>query len=100
MTIAPENQSRFSQHCALRAKNVQNGEGLARFDCMDLQAASGAVSNNNDGLVPESVAKLMRNIIDVCNKQKGPQELDTQDRRILMLALLNIHAAFLMLVKI
>lgn len=87
----------FSQYCALCAKNVQNREGLTRFDYTDLQAALDAVSSNNDGLVPESIVELMRNIIDVCNRKHGV--CAEYSEHVLLLTLLNINAAYLMVIK-
>lgn len=100
MTITPENRDWYAQYCNLCAANVLDKQGQVRFDFVDLSTALEAASEGRDDLVPESIDVLRANIVELCNKQKGMQELDTQDWHILMLTLLNTHAAFLMLVKI
>lgn len=87
----------FSQYCALCAKNVQNRDGLARFDFTDLQVSLDMVANDKDSLVPESVVELMRSIIDVCNRKHGP--CAEYSEHVLLLTLLNINAAYLMIIR-
>ena len=87
----------FSQYCALCAKNVQNRDGIARFDFTDLQVSLDMVANDKDSLVPESVVELMRSIIDVCNRKHGT--CAEYSEHVLLLTLLNINAAYLMIIR-
>lgn len=74
------------------AANVVDRDGNVRFRYRDLRTALDAVTSNHDEDVPQSVLQLFANIMGAL-----PQiSLDEKQERVLFLALLNCHMAYLL----
>lgn len=100
LTITPKDREWYAQFCNFCAANVLDRNNEIRFSFTDLQQALDNCSCGNDHLIPAPIITLLSNIVDAVNKQKGAVKLDDQDEHILLLTLLNIQAAYLMLVHI
>ena len=99
LSIIPKDREWYAQFCNFCAANVLDRNNELRFSFDDLSAALNNCANNNDHLIPAPIITLLSNIVDAVNKQKGTVKLDDNDEHILLLTLLNIHAAFLMLTR-
>lgn len=88
----------YAQYCNLCAANVLDKNGELRFTYETLHHALDGVNNDHYGYVAESIVELQRNIINACNKQFAANVLmDTNEGEMLLLTLLNIHAAYFMI---
>lgn len=88
-TIPPDWFRRYMNHVAA---NVVNRDGNVRFSYSELRTALDAVTSNHDEDVPQSVLQLFANIIGAL-----PQiPIDEKQERVLFLALLNCHMAYLL----
>lgn len=78
----------FAQYCNLCAANVLNKQGEIRFTQKDL--------SDRNGIVPQSVLELHRNIMTACNKQFGTAyNANNETGEILLTTLINIHTSYL-----
>lgn len=74
------------------AANVVDRDGNVRFRYRELRTALDAVTSNHDEDVPRNVLDLFANIMGAL-----PQiPLDEKQERVLFLALLNCHMAYLL----
>lgn len=82
----------FRQYMNHVAANVMDRTGSVRFRYRDLRDALDAVTSNHDERVPQSVLQLFSKIVGAL-----PQiPLDEKQERVLFLALLNCHMAYLL----
>lgn len=74
------------------AANVVDRTGNIRFRYRELRTALDAVTSNHDERVPQDVLQLFSKIVDAL-----PQiPIDEKQERVLFLALLNCHMAYLL----
>lgn len=100
LKITPADREWYASFCNMCSANVLDRNNNLRFTFTDLQQALDNCSSGNDHLIPEPIITLLANIVNAVNKQKGTVTLDDKDEHILLLTLLNIHAAYLMLTRI
>lgn len=86
----------FAQFCLQSAANVLDRNGELRFSYVQLSQSLDGCTNGDDSKIDPAVLDLFRNIVQHCNKVKGPTELSDNDEHALLLTLLNIQAAFTM----
>lgn len=78
----------FAQYCNLCAANVLNKQGEIRFKQKDL--------SDRNGVVPQPVLELHRNIVTACNKQfNAAFNADNETGELLLTTLINIHTSYL-----
>lgn len=82
----------FRQYMNHVAANVVDRAGNMRFRYHELRTALDAVTSNHDEQVPQDVLQLFSKIVGVL-----PQiPIDEKQERVLFLALLNCHMAYLL----
>ena len=82
----------FRQYMNHVAANVVDRTGNIRFRYHELRTALDAVTSNHDEQVPQDVLQLFSKIVGVL-----PQiPIDEKQERVLFLALLNCHMAYLL----
>lgn len=100
LKITPSDREWYASFCNMCSANVLDRNNEVRFSFTDLQQALDNCSCGKDDLIPEPIITLLSNIVNAVNKQKGTVYLDDKDEHILLLTLLNIHAAYLMLIHL
>lgn len=87
----------FTTYCQNAAANVLDKDGKVRFNYIELRDSLNAASEHRaEGVVP-AILKLHDNIINLCDSRCSKQMKEDNDEYVLLLTLLNIHAAYLML---
>lgn len=82
----------YRQYMSHVAANVMDRDGNVRFTYKQLRGALDAVTSNHNEDVPEDVLRLFANIINAL----PPITLSDRAERVLFLALLNCHMAYLL----
>ena len=82
----------FRQYMNQVAANVVDRDGNVRFRYHDLRTALDAITTDHEESVPQNVLQLFANIMGVLPHIP----LDEKQERVLFLALLNCHMAYLL----
>lgn len=98
MTPAAFSREWFTMYCQNAAANVLTKDDKVRFDYHTLKASLDAATRHCVSEIPNEVLNLDDNIQKLCNSRCGAQtSAGDSDEYVLLLTLLNIHAAYLML---
>lgn len=82
----------FRQYMNHVAANVMDRNGEVRFTYKELRTALDAIENHHDEHVPQTVLELFSKIVSAL----PPITLSDSAERVLFLALLNCHMAYLL----
>lgn len=87
----------FTTYCQNAAANVLDKDGNVRFTYEQLSSSLAAASNHSIKEIPSAVLNLCDNIVKLCDARCAKQMKGDNDEWVLILTLLNIHAAYLMI---
>lgn len=94
MTTTAISREWFTTYCQNAAANVLDKNGKIRFTYEQLKSSLDAISEDRPDGIDDSIDALCENIIQLCDSRHGKTE---GKKSLLLLTLLNIHAAYLML---
>lgn len=84
----------FTTYCQNAAANVLDKDGKVRFNYDILKSSLDAIAEDRPDGIDDSIDALCENIIQLCDSRHGRTD---RKKSILLLTLLNIHAAYLMI---
>ena len=87
----------FTTYCQNVAANVLDKDGKVRFTYEMLSNSLRAAPDHRIKGIPSAVLDLCDNIVKLCDARCAKQMKGDNDEWVLILTLLNIHAAYLMI---